>query len=268
MAEAGTSVLLIVLVFASLFALLYVSQYTQSISPNRPRVVHTNIDDSSLSSSCLSLEYYESLFDTKKGPVVGLPSYVPQGYALQCINVSGPIVSEEDFVSFYYSKKDQEFKSKILPKIEKEPAGHPMYDTSWFPEFYDLGGIVITRSIEYIDESDPRYNDKVKHFEIERAMSDPLSDCSLPGFANGSCELLDCSATDYSNGTCDLQGDFPPTELVNGNPLTQTFVEERGSRVEGVLMYMDRNWLVYIIGSPATEELVKIAETIDGNIRY
>jgi len=195
------------------------------------------------------MENYKSLFDISKGPIVGLPTYVPQGYSLQCISVSGANPSEEDAVSFYYFKDDKEFQSRFLPKIEyeNETDSYPMY-AKWFPEFYNAGGIVITRSIEYIDEHDPRYNDKLKHFEIERATGDPRNNCALIEYTRGDC-------------TVDLQGVYPPVELANGNPIHPTFVQQSGDRTDGMLMYMDHNWLVYLIGNN-DPELFKMAETI------
>lgn len=248
MTSRNSSLLVFALVIGVLFALLYVSGSTQSISPNEPRIVQTE-SNSNLSSSCISVDHYESLFETD-APMLGLPSYLPNGYALQCINVSGPNPSEEDAVSFYYFKDDSEFQSKFLPKIERnETEYHPMY-AKWISEYYDAGGIVITRSLEYIEEDDPRYNDKLKHAEIERAIGDPLNECSLPEFTRGNCEPPAV--------------ENPPIKFADGNPvvLTNGIDRNSGNSVNSLLMYLDHNWLVWIVGPSDSDELFSIAESI------
>ncbi len=230
MAGGSSSILVFVLVIAALFALLYISESTQSISPNKPRIVH--VVNSNLSSSCLSVEHYESLFSTK-GPIFGLPSYVPQGYALQCINVSGPNPSDEDAVSLYYFKDDKEFQSRFLPKIEKETNGRAIY-AKWISEFYDAGGILVYRGIEYFGQDDPRYNDKLKHAEYERTMN----------FDGGS--------------------EHPLMKFADGNPvlISEFGQDQSGKDVNWLFLYMDNNWFIRIIGTSDSDELFKMAETI------
>lgn len=231
----------------TLFGLLYTSESTRLIPPNKPRII-TFVDGSNLNTSCISFEHYGSLFGTK-GQIVGLPSYVPQGYALQCIRVGGPNPAEEDSVAFYYYKDDKEFQSRFLPKIEKEAESYPFAST-WTAEFNQAGGILVFRSIEYIEPDDPRYNDKVKHVEIERATGDPRNQCPLPEYTHGNCNV-------------DLQGDYPPIKFANGNPIGSTFgYDQSRNRVNGLLMYMDHNWLVYILGTNS-DELFKMSKTIN-----
>ena|GEM_PF-6708404 len=249
MARGNSTILVFVLSMSVLFALLYFSETTQSLSPNSPRIVHTISNNSNLSSLCLSIQNYESLFESGNGPMFGLPTYIPQGYALQCINVSGTDLSEDDRVSFYYFNDNQEFQSRFLPKIENGTIGHPMYEKE-FPKFSDAGGIVITRSVEAIAQDDPRYNDKLKHIQIERAVADPRNDCSLPAYTRGECDV-------------DLERDYPPIEFANGNPIVPTLSQQsEDGRFDGLLMFMDYNWLVSIVGTPDSDELFKMAETI------
>jgi hypothetical protein len=248
-ARGNSTILVFVLSMSVLFALLYFSETTQSLSPNNPKIVHAVSSDSSLSSLCLSVQNYESLFESDNGPMLTLPSYLPQGYTLQCINVSGSDLSEDDRVSFYYFKDDQEFQTRFLPRIENGTIGHPMYEKE-FPKFSDAGGIVITRSVEAIAQDDPRYNDKLKHIQVERAVADPRNDCSLPAYTRGECDV-------------DLERDYPPIEFANGNPIVPTLSQQsEDGRFDGLLMFMDYNWLVSIIGTPDSDELFKMAETI------
>lgn len=144
---------------------------------------------------------------------------------MQCINLNvyGPNIPEDHAVSFYYFKDDQGFRSKFLPEIENGIETHPMY-AEWFSEFYKEGGIVITKSTEYIEEYDPRYTDKIKHFEIERGTGDPQNECPL---------------SEFTPGECEIDAEYPLVLLANGNPIGPTFVQQRGTRVDGMVMYLD-----------------------------
>src|SRR5574341_236870 len=242
-ARRTSPIVVFVLGMAALFGLLSISDATETVSPNSPRIVPSPAGPS-LSLSCLGPEQYETLSGTN-GVMLGLPSYVPEGYSLECINMRGPTLPDLSSVSLYYYKDDEDFRSRFLPKIE-EGTENPL-TAKWTSEFTEAGGILIFQSVEYIEENDPRYNDKVKHFEIDKALGDPLNECPINVFINANCEF---------------QAEYPPIEFANGNPIAPTFTIHDGGKMNGLLMYMDNNWLVYIFGIVESDELFKIAETI------